>query len=101
MADIPPKVFIIVGALVAIASLVINYIEKFNNLVLFVFAGIAMVIYGISKLPKHKKTKHPHHNRKPSRPPAPRHTKAKYCHTCGSAVHPNARFCHACGARLR
>ena len=97
MADIPPKVFIIVGSIVAVSSGVINAVRDMQNLVLFIFAGIAMVIYGISKLPKHKKKQTIH--RKPSKPPVPRH--AKYCHTCGSAVHPHARFCQNCGARLR
>jgi hypothetical protein len=99
--DISGKIFIIAGAVIALASFIINYSRENQNLVLFVFAGIAMSIYGISKLPKENKQKNIHPVHKPTHQarPAANH-QVKYCPRCGSALHIHYRFCPRCGASL-
>ena len=94
MTKIHGAVYIAIGAFVAIVSLL-----KSDKLFIFLYAGIAFIVIGVSKLilnflKKGGKTTKVHQ----SHPTQVHH--ARYCSQCGNTLKPNDRFCSICGARV-
>ncbi|MFT4312334.1 MAG: zinc-ribbon domain-containing protein [Candidatus Woesearchaeota archaeon] len=89
MAKIPPVIFIGLGGIVLTISL-------FNReLILFVLAGFAFLVYGFigfvsEKKPKQRRVHHPHAHQQPLQ---------KRCHHCGHVINARYRFCPHCGAK--
>ena len=103
MAEIPSLAYIIIGAFLVIASLVINP----KKLLLFIIVGVIMIIIGILKLMGEKRTKKSHtphtavhHTVRP--PPTTHHQTRvlKHCPRCGTSGQTQAVYCPRCGTRL-
>ncbi len=52
MAEIPPFIFIIIGIIVAAVSIYINTVQKGLAMTVFIFVGIAFVLWGVAKMQK-------------------------------------------------
>lgn len=94
-------VFIIIGAAVAIASWVLT--QQGQKMTLFLFVGVAMVLFGAFRLatdkavkPAKEEARLSHHGHTH----LPHHHKTGICASCGTRNHSQANFCGHCGARL-
>ncbi len=95
MADsIPPFVWLGVGAVVVVVSLLMS------SLRLFVIVGVVFILWGIGSLYRGRKDTpavaqgHTYHTKAP-------HVEGKQrCFVCGSLNSPKANFCGHCGHRL-
>ncbi|HII17129.1 TPA: hypothetical protein HA361_04400 [Candidatus Woesearchaeota archaeon] len=128
MASIHPIAYVLVGGGVAGFSYYMNGLNMTNAFNLFLWVGIAMLIFGIGKLaltlakrsnearPKpqahqsyhhtgnahHPAQRHQTHHLDSSHPQAghPGSTQG-YCYGCGLPIQHNYFYCPRCGARLR
>ncbi|MBT3406038.1 zinc ribbon domain-containing protein [Candidatus Woesearchaeota archaeon] len=124
MADLPSKIFFIIGGVITVFSFLYNFFLKTNSLTLFVIIGVLFIIYGAIKyffLEKNgreqkKKVVHQHNVRQhaqkqqlhhaPMRQQPQQHTQHHYtradnvmCPRCGTKVASSANFCPSCGFR--
>ena len=95
-------VYMAIGAGLIIVSSAINS----DKLVLFVWLGVLLGVYGLGKVLWHlimKERKKIKKIEKKIAKPVEREARAVYrsvCHKCGHAVHTGQNFCHICGERL-
>lgn len=95
--------YLIVGAGVAIASWLL--LKDGQKMILFLFTGIAMAIFGIIKLyldREEPKSREEYHAELEKQLPGNRHHLEipKICTICKARNHPRANFCGNCGNRL-
>lgn len=130
MSEIKGYVFIAIGAVLAIASVILNITREIWNFSLFILAGIAMVIYGVFKsrteapeksvshaAPRHVGYVSPsaqhrgqhtagspqHITQKPLQHQAAQqvhHAPKNFCSNCGVRLTSGATFCANCGHRV-
>ncbi|MGM5485449.1 MAG: zinc ribbon domain-containing protein [Nanobdellota archaeon] len=117
MAEIPGKVFVIIGLIVTVSSYFLNNMRE-TSFLIFIIIGALMFIYGLFKLfmrkdkdetgsTGHKRPagqgnrsvsqayQHPHEHHRTE------HDKVmNFCPGCGHKVPPGSRFCPSCGIRL-
>lgn len=102
--------FIAVGAVVAVMSFALLQQQQSNKMILFLYAGIAMAIFGIARLyidralPQSQSKAHSSMEAELSN--AFKEKKSlnqipQVCSACSSRNHPQANFCGHCGNRLR
>jgi len=102
MAEIPGYMYIIIGAGVAIASVAISYLK----LMVFILAGVVMVIVGIYKMSiaKNERQQKPHHAIQHTVAPPPTDHRVsnliKYCPRCNTSSNINNYYCPRCGTQL-
>jgi sulfite exporter TauE/SafE len=98
MVEINGVVYLIVGLIVTGGSIVVNLQNQNYKFMLFLLAGVFMIILGIIKLTGSKKAQ-----KKPVVQGQHQHINAqfvKYCSKCGNALQGFQQFCHLCGGRL-
>ncbi len=94
MVKIHGIAYLIIGCLVAAAS---YYIDK-QKLVLFIYAGLVLIMVGIFKLifaamSKERVVK--------QKQPAAQGHHQRFCPFCGAQINYEGDYCHFCGARIR
>ena len=98
MAKIHWLVYVIVGLFVSIASYKLNY-EKliffFYAGLIFVFSGVAKLIFGLLQNRKGRESSQKIHQHK-----AQHQAGIKYCTHCGNPAKIHDKFCNRCGARF-
>ena len=89
--------YIVIGIVIAAFSYSIEKLE------IFLWAGIAFVVFGFLKLfidsamkPKRKAVAHKHISSNNPLPPVNR-----LCSRCGTNIHNMQNFCHNCGIKLK
>jgi len=126
VAEISGTMYIIIGFFVAVASLIVNMIDKESNFTLFAIVGGLFLIWGLIKvLRNRKKSDEAHdnhlrgiHQKKKVTSPHQKtvqgihnpHTKTqknhpyvapRYCPKCGNQMNHYDNFCSNCGFRVR
>jgi hypothetical protein len=118
MADLPSKIFFIIGGVITVFSFSYNFFLKTNSLTLFVIIGVLFIIYGAIKYfflekdgrEQKKKVVHQHHvqqhaqkqqlhhapMRQQQQPPQQR-ASVLTCPRCRHKVVSTANFCSNCG----
>ena len=89
MASIHGAAFVVVGAVVAIVSYMVE-------MWLFLFLGLGFVVWGAGKLLLKKKHAKRHVHHRPHH-----HVPHQRCPACSAVIKPGANFCWNCGQRLR
>lgn len=92
MKKIPGYVYVGVGVLVSLVSLIVNY----EKLIFFFFVGLVMAMIGLVKLffGFLRKEKEPTQNKHQQ------HHRAR-CPKCGAVRYPSFNYCPICGYSLR
>jgi len=100
MADIPPIVWIGIGLIVSVASMLIP------GLLLFIAVGIIFIVIGVAKMMIASKNtsslqnKHAYHTHSP-RNEVSAGSDTRVCFVCGAKNNVLANFCGHCGHRLK
>jgi tellurite resistance protein TehA-like permease len=95
MGEIHGSLYLIIGLLVVVGSLIVNLQNKSYKFILFFIAGAGMVVWGIVKLAGSKTGKKTQIHQVNPQPQF-----IKYCSRCGTALQGFQQFCHMCGGRL-
>ena len=123
--ELPGAAYLIVGAIVATASLILDYVTESYRFVLFIIAGLGAFIYGAIKTFGHEEERRRHLQKKhmQSREHLKRNagihhaanavgqhahrlvagqraTPYHFCPYCATRIPPHASYCPGCGQRL-
>ena len=112
--DVHPIVLVVIGAVVAIVSLVINATQD-TNFTVFLIVGLVMASYGLVKYlilgrnssdalgPAEKPSSHQNSGGRPHNTPRqqPVQCNVMFCPHCGLRLQFPSNFCPRCGMRLR
>ncbi len=97
MVNINGAIYIVLGLFLAIFSLILNIKNKNSKLILFLWMGIGMILWGIIKIVSQRKERQKQ---------APVHANntvqqqfVKYCSRCGAALRNIEQFCNKCGSK--
>ena len=111
MAEISGKLFIAMGLIVGVTSLVIVKMQENSSFYLFAGVGGIFFIYGIIKMAlrsgkkKNEKVQEQHPHQQNQNNAQQNHDHAQhnmsYCQGCRSKVPHYANYCPFCGSRLR
>ncbi|MBD3310197.1 hypothetical protein GF351_03180 [Candidatus Woesearchaeota archaeon] len=106
--------YIVIGAAVAVASFFLGKRYYFFMIAGSVFVGIGVVKFIFAKKNsrtagsyQHRQAQHAGQQPSAVHPQArhpgkvPKHTRPKYCISCGAIVHQFQESCHRCGRKLR
>ena len=99
MVEIHGAVYLVVGLILAIGSIIVNIQTESYKFMLFLLAGAGLVVWGIIKLigPKKKVNQSTTQQQQQFNP---QQQFVKYCSRCGTALQGFQQFCHTCGSKM-
>ncbi|MFH1849958.1 MAG: hypothetical protein ABH879_07305 [archaeon] len=95
MGEIRGGVFIVIGILITVASIVVNVMTE-SNFSFFIAAGAFMVVYGFFKTKGNQPMRRPYpYNQVPGQR-GTINPQVKYCRRCGSPARTEEAVCQNC-----